>query len=240
MTDATASTHLQVHYDIMCDRAFGAVACGDLDYDTHIAAGPDLRRGLTLIARPNRALRTRFDAVLDRLASSEPHQYRYPVSDMHLTILSLFTATENPAPELLRLAEYRAAVSAALEGIETVEIEFAGISLSRSAVLAQGFPRGPTLETLRQRLRVQLRDRGLKASLDQRYRLVTAHTTLFRFVAPLQDAQGFAALLASMRNEPLGSMCVDKVELVINDWYMTTNSVEQLAIIPLQTPSRLL
>lgn len=157
MTDATANTRLQVHYDIMWDRAFGAVACGDLDYDTHITAGPDLRRGLTLIARPNQALRARFDAVLDRLASSEPHQYLYPIGDMHVTILSLFTATENPTQQLLRLADYRAAVSAALEGIKTVEIDFAGISLSRSAVLAQGFPRGPALETLRDRLRVQLR-----------------------------------------------------------------------------------
>jgi 2'-5' RNA ligase len=230
-----ANTHLQIHYDTMWDRASSAVACGDLDYDIQLTAGPDLRRGLTLIARPSQALRARFDAVLDRLVGSEPQQYRHPASDMHMTILSLFTVTENPAPQLIRLADYRAAVISALEGIEAFDIDFAGVTLSRSAVLAQGFPRGPTLETLRERLRAQLRDRGLHASLDQRYRLITAHSTLFRFVAPLQDAQGFAALLASMRDEPLGAMRVDEVELVTNDWYMSRNSVERVAVIPLRT-----
>lgn len=237
MTDTAADTHLQIHYDTMWNRAFGAIACGDIDCDTHLTAGQDVRRGLTLIARPSQALRARFDAVLDRLASSEPQQYRYPASDMHTTILSLFTVTENPAPQLLRLTDYRAAVSAALEGIEAIEINFDGITISRGAVLARGFPCGPALETLRERLRVQLHDRGLHASLDQRYRLVTAHTTLFRFVAPLQGAQSFAALLASVRDEPLGFMRVDEVELVINDWYMSTNSVEHLAIFRLRTPS---
>jgi hypothetical protein len=43
-----------------------------------------------------------------------------------------------------------------------------------------------------------------------------------------------------VRDEPLGSMRVDEVELVINDWYMSINSVDQLAIIPLRTPSHTL
>lgn len=233
----TAANHLQIHYDAMWDRAFSAVASGDIDCDSHLRGGRDLRRGLTLIMRPSPALQTRFDSVLNRLACSEPQQYRYPAADMHMTILSLFTVTENPAPQLLRLTDYRAAVSAALEGIEGFDIDFAGITMSRGAVLAQGFPRGLALETLRERLRVQLRDKGLDASLDQRYRLLTAHTTLFRFVAPFQDAKRFTALLASMRDEPLGHMRVSEVELVINDWYMSSNSVERVAIIPLRIPS---
>jgi 2'-5' RNA ligase len=240
MPDTADNTHLQIHYDTMWNRAFGAVAYGDLDYDTHLTVGRDMRRGLTLIARPSQTLRARFETVLDRLAGSEPQQYRYPASDMHLTILSLFTATENPDLQLLRLPDYRAAVSAAMEGIEAFEIDFSGITLSLSAVLAKGFPVGTTLETLRERLRVQLRNRGLHASLDQRYRLITAHATLFRFVTPLQGAQDFAALLTSMRDEPLGTLRVDEVELVVNDWYMSSNSVELVKTIPLRTPSQML
>jgi 2'-5' RNA ligase len=238
MTDSAANIDLQIHYDAMWNRAFDAVAGGDIDCDSHLTAGRDPRRGLTLIARPGQALRARFDAVLDRFAGAEPQQYRYPAADLHMTILSLFTVTENPAPQLRRLADYRAAVGAALEGIEAFDIDFAGITMSRGAVLAQGFPRGPALETLRERLRFHLRDRGLGASLDQRYRLMTAHTTLFRFVAPLQGAQRFTELLASMRDEPLGCMRVDEVELVTNDWYMSSNSVERVAAIPLTRPSR--
>lgn len=238
MTDTAAHTHLQIHYDAMWDRAVGAVSSGDIDCDSHLTGGPDLRRGLTLITRPGPALRARFDSVLDRLADAEPQQYRHPAADMHMTILSLFTVTENPAPQLRRLADYRAAVDAALAGSAPFEIDFAGITMSRSAVLAQGFARGPALETLRERLRVELRDRGLDASLDQRYRLTTAHATLLRFVAPLQDARRFTALMASMRGEPLGHMHVEQVELVINDWYMSSDSVERVAMIPLPRPSR--
>jgi len=237
MIDTSSSTQLQIHYDAMWDSAIGAVANGDIDCDTYLTAGRDVRRGLTLIARPDQTLRARLESLVDRLASSEPHQYRYPVADMHVTILSLFTVTDNPAPQLHHLNEYCASVRAALAGIEAFEIDFNGITMSRSAVIAQGFPRGPALETLRDRLRAELCDRGLAASLDQRYRLVTAHTTLFRFVASLQEALLFTALLESLRDEPLGCMHVNQLELVINDWYMSSNSVERVALMPLRTPA---
>ena len=232
----TSDTPLQTHYDAMWDRDSSAVANGDIDCDTRLTAGRDARRGLTLIARPGHTMRTRFTSLLDRLAGAEPHQYRYPESDMHVTMLSLFTVTENPAPQLLRLADYDSAVRAALDGIEAFEIDFHGITMSRGAVIAQGFPRGSALEALRERLRAELRDRGLGASLDQRYRLITAHTTLFRFIAPLQEPRRFAALLESLRHEPLGCMVVNEVELVTNDWYMSNNSVERVALMPLHTP----
>lgn len=225
---------LKVHYDTMWDCAFDAVARGDVEYDTHLTAGRDPRQGLTLIARPDQALQARLHSLMDCMAASEPHQYCYPATDLHMTILALFTVTENPAPHLLRLADYCAAVRAALDGLEAFEIDYHGITMSRGALIAQGFPRGPTLESLRERLRAELHDKGLGASLDQRYRLVTAHTTLFRFNSPLQDARRFAALLESLRNEPLGCMVVNEVELVKNDWYMSSSSVERVARIPLR------
>jgi 2'-5' RNA ligase len=236
MTDAAANTQLQIHYATMWNRAFDAVSRRDIDCDTRLAAGRDLRRGLTLIARPSSALQERFESLLDRLALCEPQQYRYPVTDMHVTILPLFTAIENPVSELAQLNEYIDSVRAALDGIEAFDIEFSGITMSRSAVLAQGFPCGPALETLRERLRTKLRDAGLDASLDQRYRLITAHSTLFRFVAPLCHPERFGAQLRSLRHEPLGCMHVNEVELVVNDWYMSSSSLDSIAKVPLRTP----
>lgn len=232
MNDA-ARSKLDIHYNTMWNSAFAAVAGGAVDHDPHLAAGPDRRRGLTLIARSDAALRARFAAMLDRLTNAEPQQYRYPVADMHVTILPLFTATEHPAGELARLDDYRAAVRAALEGTEAFDIDFGGITLSRSAVMARGFPCGPALDTLRDRLRSQLRERGLDGSLDQRYLLVTAHVSLFRFSAPLRDAARFAALLEELRDTPFGTMHVEQVELVINDWYMSSNSLELVEVVPL-------
>jgi 2'-5' RNA ligase len=217
----------------MWESAHGAIAAGDIDIDVRLAAGPDPRRGLTLVARPGAALAARFDALLDRLIHAEPGQYRHPAADMHLTILSLFTVTEDPAAELARLDAYRAAVHAALEGMQAFEIDFEGITLSRGAVMARGYPRGPALQDLRERLRGELRARGLDASLDGRYRLVTAHATLLRFAAPLRQPARFAALLDALRDAPLGSMRVDALELVINDWYMTSTQLERVELLRL-------
>jgi 2'-5' RNA ligase len=233
MNEDSRSLDLQAYYDAMWTRAHGAIAVGDIERDERVLAGPDPRRGLTLIARPGPALAARFDALLDRLAQAEPGQYRHPPADMHLTVLSLFTVTEEPGAQLARLDAYRAAVHAAVAGMEPFEIGFEGITLSRGAVMACGYPRGPALEALRARLRVQLRARGLDASLDQRYRLVTAHASLFRFAAPLRQPARFAALLEELRIEPLGSMRVDQLELVVNDWYMSSAQLEQVELLRL-------
>lgn len=236
MTGDCRPADLQAHYDAMWTRAHGAIAAGDIERDERVLAGPDTRRGLTLIARPGRALKERFDALLERLAQAEPGQYRHPPADMHLTVLSLFTVTEDPAAQLAQLDAYRAAVHAAVQGIAPFEIAFEGITLSRGAVMACGYPRSAALETLRERLRGQLKARGLDASLDQRYRLVTAHSSLFRFASSLRQPARFAALLEELRMHPLGSMRVDELELVINDWYMSSAQLERVDV--LRLPAR--
>lgn len=217
---------LRAHYDAMWDRAWPHVAEGDVECDRHLAGGLDPRRGLTLIARPGPALADGFARLQDRLAAADPHQYRQPRADLHLTVLSLFTVTADPAPHLARRAEYAAAVRAAVDGLPPFAVDFDGITISRGAVLARGFPRDGTLEGLRARLRAALGASGLDGTLDQRYRLVTAHSTLLRFVAPPADPAGFAAALAEVRAMPLGTMHVDSLQLVVNDWYMSSAAVE--------------
>lgn len=232
-TDHPPAPALQAHYDAMWEHAFAAVAAGDIDRDPRLCAGPDPRRGLTLIARPGPALATRLDALLERLGALEPGQYRHPRADMHLTVLSLFTVGDAPATALARLADYRAAVREAVRGIAPFAIDFRGITLSRGAVLACGYPQGPMLETLRERLRAGLRERELDGTLDQRYRLVTAHATLLRFARPLHQPARFARALAAWRDEPLGIMRVEEVRLVVNDWYMSIGSLQEIARYPL-------
>jgi 2'-5' RNA ligase len=183
---------------------------------------------MTLIARPDAALAARLTDLQHRLANAAPRQYRQPRADLHMTVLSLFTVTADHAPHLARRAEYATAVRAAIEGLPAFDIEFAGITISRGAVLATGFPRDATLETLRARLREALRPGGLDGMLDQRYRLVTAHSTLLRFVAPPADPARLAAVLAEVRDEPLGTLRVDSLQLVVNDWFMSSAAVESI------------
>jgi len=219
---------LRAHYDAMWERAWAAVARGDVDCDPHLAGGRDPRRGMTLVARPDPALAARFGAVQDRLPDADPRQYRQPGADLHLTVLSLFTVTADYGPQLARRADYAAAVRAAVDGLPAFDIDFHGITISRGAVLARGFPRDGTLELLRARLREQLRARGLDGSLDQRYRLVTAHSTLLRFVAPPPDPDRLAAALTALRDLPLGTMRVEGLQLVVNDWFMSSAAVESI------------
>ena len=225
---------LRRHYDAMWASAFPVLASGTVDCDAGLAAGPDRRRGLTLIARPAPAVRAAFERLLDQLTTIEPLQYRYPALDMHVTILPLFTAVEDASRQLARLDDYRAVVRTALDGIEQFDIAFDGIALSSGAVMARGVPSGAGLATLRERLRTGLREQGLDVSLDQRYRLVTAHATLCRFVMPLRQPARFSALLAALRDQPLGSMRVAQVELVVNDWYMSNGTLECVEVRPLQ------
>jgi 2'-5' RNA ligase len=225
---------LRAHYDAMWDRAWPHVADGDVDCDTHLAGGLDPRRGLTLIARPDPALADGFASVQDRLAAADAHQYRQPRADLHVTVLSLFTVTEDYPPHLARRADYAAAVHAAVAGLPAFDIGFDGITISRGAVLARGFPRDGTLELLRARLREALSARGLDGMLDQRYRLVTAHSTLLRFIAPPADPARFAAALAGLRGMPLGTMHVDTLQLVVNDWYMSSAAVQTIETLALR------
>jgi 2'-5' RNA ligase len=217
---------LRRHYDAMWDCAWPAVSRGDVECDLHLAGGLDPRRGMTVIARPDAALAARCAAVQDRLAAAGPRQYRQPRADLHMTVLSLFTVSEDYAPRLARSSEYAAAIRAAVEGLPAFAIDFAGITISRGAVLATGFPRDATLETLRARLREALRARGLDGMLDQRYRLVTAHSTLLRFVATPADPARLAAALEDLRDTPLGTMRVDALQLVVNDWFMSSAAVD--------------
>lgn len=219
---------LNSHYDAIWRHSNDAIRNGDIDCDPRLAHGPDPRRGLTVIARPDALLAARFDGLLDQLAEVEPQQYRHPLADMHVTILSLFTVCQDYHAQLARCEDYRAAVREAVAGMPAFEIAFRGLTASRGAVLAQGIPCDGTLDALRERLRAQLRARDLDAALDQRYKLVTAHSTLLRFMRPLAQPARLADAIAGLREAPLGRMRVERVELALNDWYMSSGTLRHI------------
>lgn len=224
----TSNGLLHEHYDAMWQQAWPAVCEGRITIDRQLRAGPDPRRGLTLLARPSRHVAGMIAAACERLHALEPEQYRQPESDLHVTVLSLFTATTRHEAEFARLADYQDAVAAALHDLRPFTVDFRGFTLSRGAVLAQGYPRDALLDAIRERLRQQLAARSLDGTVDQRYKLVTAHATAMRFAAPMRDPARFAAELEQFRNYRFGTMDVERLELVKGDWYMSADSVETL------------
>ncbi|MBK9940614.1 MAG: hypothetical protein IPP13_03200 [Kouleothrix sp.] len=217
---------LYPHYQQLWQHAWPRVRHGPVEYDPHLATkATDGRRGLTIVARLASSVTEQLSAMQHQLSALEPYQYAYPPADMHLTILSLFTTTLAFQPYLERLAAYREAIAPVVWSTPVFGLETIGITLSPSAVLAQGFPHDGTLNHTRDRLRAALLGCGLGDSLDQRYRLVSAHTTLLRFATPFHAPEVFAHTLAAYRHTNFGSSLITSFDLVINDWYMSAEKV---------------
>lgn len=221
---------LAARYDALWDAAAPDVREGRVALDAWaLRKDDDARRGITLLARPAPAVSERLASLLDELRALEPAQYHQPRADLHLTVLALFSATPDYHPHLAHLDAYRAAVAEVLDGAAPFAVDTRGVTLSPGAVLAQGFPRDDTLARLRAKLRSALAARGLGDTLDQRYRLETAHTTLVRFVAPLRDPRRFVAALDAARSRAFGTSVVTQLELVLGDWYQSSERARPIA-----------
>ncbi|MDB6018499.1 MAG: hypothetical protein JWR19_2988 [Pedosphaera sp.] len=209
---------MQNRYDRLWKATVGKLRTGDIDQDPVLAAGrPDRRRGLTLIARPDSNVRKRIAAFLGQLRALEPEQHYYAPSELHLTLLSLFTATVEPARFFAKTEQYMAAVDMALRKAAPIRIQFKGVTASPGAIMIQGFVENEALNEVRDSLRRQLRLRGLAEGVDTRYRLQTAHMTVVRFHAHLHDGEQLAAMLERARNLPFGRINIRRVSLVRND-----------------------
>ena len=192
----------------------------DLDPVLHSRA-PDLRRGLTVVARPLAVVRRRVAEFLREVGRLEPDQYYYAVSELHVTVLSLFTATVEHEPFFAQKERYKSAVAAALKSFAPICIVFEGVTASPGTVMIQGFLENESLNELRDRLRCQLRACGLGQGLDERYRLRTAHTTVARFRSPLSNSGRFGTALEATRRRAFGETTVRGLSLVEHDWYMS-------------------
>lgn len=222
-------------YDMLWNTSFEAVSRGDIDIDPHIThPESDHRRGLTLIIRPSPAFAAEILAFLDEIKKLEPDQYYYSASNLHFTVLSLFTATTNFQQEYDRLALYKAAVEEALQGAHPFVLTLSGLTVSKSAVLLCGFPQPDMVNSIRRNLREILMNNGLGGGLDTRYLLVGNHTTITRFSAPLRDPRKLSQFLLENKAREFGRLEVNELQLVKNDWYMSQQHSPIVAKFPLR------
>lgn len=225
------------HYDRMWTEAEPRIRRGGIICDEVLASRvADSRRALSLIIRPSLAVQSAVLQFLNELRALEPDQYYYAASELHITVLALFTATVDHEPFFARQAEYLAAVTAAVKTAQPFAVRFAGITASPGAVIIQGFQDDGHLNALRDRLRSELQPRGLATAIDTRYRLETAHLTAIRFRAPLRHPSAFAAALDHARKRAFGGMAVHRLQVVRNDWYMSASSVEEVMALRVGPP----
>lgn len=219
---------LKAHYEQMYASAIERFRDDSYEIDGSINDPLDERYGITLLIRPSDEVKARITAFLNKIRLNEPEQYFYRESDMHITVMSIISCYAGFKLSQIDVDAYVAVINQCLQEIPPFTIHFTGLTASPSCLIAQGFMPEDHLNRLRERLREAFKDSALENSLDQRYAIKTAHATILRLQKPLADSNSFVDMLASNREIDFGSFCVDRLELVANDWYQRRERVQDL------------
>jgi 2'-5' RNA ligase len=216
-------------YDDLWQKASTAFQAGQVQIDSYLTdRTTDRRRGITLVGRPDKNVCTRIERLQQELLEYLPGQYFYRPPEYHFTILSPFTATDQPEPFFARLGEYQEAIDQALINASRFSVLFEGITATPGAIMVQGFPQDSELNRIRESLRAVLGTYQLNARLETRYRVATAHITFIRFQTKPQNLPLLAEVLGRYRTMEFGVQVFQQVQLVKNDWYLSEDNLELL------------
>jgi len=210
---------LAQHYQQLWTRSVQQFESGHFEYDVMLDAPVDSRRGITLLARPPLPVREAVEIMLADFKASAPEQYYYPITDIHLTVLSIISCYEGFSLSLIDTVRYTALIREVVNAQKIFKIQFRGITASPSCLLIQGFPLDSTLKKIRNSLRQRFRNSGLQHSIDKRYAIQTAHSTVVRFRKPFVHPEAFIQKAKHYRAVDFGTFDITEMELVFNDWY---------------------
>lgn len=225
----------QAVYERLWAAARDQFATGSVITDPHLLdRAADTRRGLTLILRPDAALRARITALLDELRPLAAGQHFYHPDEYHITLLSVISAAAGFDPAVAPLDTYRAAFAGVFGSAAPLTIHFDGVIAAPDSILLAGTSDNDAINTLRDRVRAAIQAAELGDSAERRYRSVTAHMTVVRFPSQPRDLPGLVDWIAAHRDHAVGSWAADAVEFVSNDWYMTRGEIRVLARYPLR------
>ncbi len=202
---------------------------GTIHIDQNITNPFDNRKGITLLIRFEPSVRLAMTSFLEKTKLIAPNQYSYPNSDLHITALSIFSCQANFKLHQIHLADYKNLISKALHTQKAFDINFKGITLSPTGIVAKGYDDSGILNEIRNNLRAVFKASALDNTIDQRYVLKAAHCTLLRFKAPLQATTKFVDFVEQHQDFSFGTTRVKQIDFVYNDWYMKAKNVELLA-----------
>ncbi|WP_281232554.1 2'-5' RNA ligase family protein [Flavobacterium gelatinilyticum] len=220
--------HLSQHYNQLYKTSSEAIIKGKYETDAAIKNESDSRFGVTLLIRPNSEIKTKIQLFIDELKKTEPDQYFYPDSDIHVTVLSIISCSENFHVNQISPNDYIQVICKSLVDVDKITIQFKGITASPSALMIQGFPTDETLNNLRDKLRENFKNSGLQQSIDSRYTISTAHSTVMRFQEQLADPKKLIHITDQFRDYDFGEFNVTSLELVYNDWYQRKKNTKVL------------
>ncbi|MBF4465310.1 2'-5' RNA ligase family protein [Flavobacterium sp. LC2016-12] len=221
--------NLQEHYNQLYKKSSKAILEGNYKVDHQINDASDSRFGVTLLIRPSDEIKAQIQLFLDKLREVDSQQYYYPNSDIHITVMSIISCYEGFTLDKIRIEEYIEIIQKSLLEVDEIKIEFKGVTASTSAIMIQGFPTDESLNNLRDKLRENFKKSILQQSIDSRYAIATAHSTVLRFQEKLENPEKLMAVVEKFRDYDFGEFTVDKLELVYNDWYQRKSNTIDLA-----------
>lgn len=219
---------LEEHYDALYYNSIKKVKSENFLTDNLIDSESDNRYGITLLIRPPDSVKNRIQTFLNNLKQIEPNQYYYRNSDIHITVMSIISCYSGFKLDQINLAEYYNVIVKSLENKNNFSINFKGITASESGVMIRGFMHNETLNEIRDNLRINFRSSDLEQSIDKRYSIQTAHSTVVRFRSGVKRKQDFLDTMEHYRNYEFGKFNVNTLELVGNDWYQRKEKVIKL------------
>ena len=220
--------NLKEHYNQLYKKSAESILAGNYNLDSQINNKSDSRFGITLLIRPSEKIKANIQFFLEKLKAIEPEQYYYPDSDIHITVMSIISCYEGFSVDKIKVEDYIKIIQESLVDFGEIKIEFQGVTASPSALMIQGFPADESLNNLRNKLRDNFKKSPLQQSIDSRYVIATAHSTVMRFQEKLQNPEKLIEITEKFRDYVFGEFTVDKVELVFNDWYQRESNTIHL------------
>lgn len=220
---------LTQHYNQLYKTSSETILEGNYKLDSQINNKSDSRFGITILIRPNKNITANIKLFLDELRAIEPDQYYYPDSDLHITVMSIISCYEGFTLDKIKIKDYIDIIQQSMIDVAKIKIEFRGVTASPSAIMLQGFPTDESLDNFREKLRENFKKSNLEQSIDSRYTIATAHSTVIRFQEKLQDSVKLMQIVEKFRDYNFGEFNVENLELVYNDWYQREKNTIHLA-----------
>ena len=123
------------HYDAMRRTAIDQLQQHGPSLDPLLDLGQDTRRGITLVARLSAGVAANIAAVLADFHQSDPDQYYYPISDIHLTVLSIISCYPGFALNGIKVEDYQRTAGAIARQAAPFDIRFFGLTASPNGVM---------------------------------------------------------------------------------------------------------
>lgn len=219
---------LKKHYNHLYSDAIEKIKTNKYTIDYQIDSTTDNRLGITVIIRPSLAVKTKLQEFINELKKNNPNQYYYSNSDIHITLLSIISCYDGFDLKTISIPEYIKIIQKSIETVNGFEINFKGVTASSSAIMIQGFIKDDSLNHLRNNLRTNFKNSSLQQSIDTRYTIQTAHSTIMRFRKEIIDKEALLETLEKHKTFDFGKFKVKNIELVHNDWYQRKQYTEQL------------